>query len=85
MEQTQTIFFDTHDFVKSMTEAGMEPPVAEALAAQQAKIHLHNLSTKEDIARLELKLADVKNEILKWLIGMVAAQTTIIIAVIKLF
>ena len=50
---SDTIIFDTHRFVKRMTDAGMASPIAEALADEYTQLLERNLSTKQDIARLE--------------------------------
>ena len=51
-----TIVFDTHAFVKEMTEAGMPEPQAEVLARSQANLIDEKLATKEDLEKLELRL-----------------------------
>ena len=48
------IMFDTHAFVKELTEAGMPETQAEVLARNQAALIDEKLATKEDIKRLEL-------------------------------
>ena len=50
---SDAIIFDTHRFVKRMTDAGMASPIAEALADEYTQLLERNLSTKQDIARLE--------------------------------
>ena len=39
---------------------------------------------KELEMRFELKLIEVKNELLKWIIGLLLAQTGVIAALVKL-
>ncbi len=73
---SETIIFDTHRFVKRMTDAGLATPVAEALADEQAQILESNLATKADLARLEAK-------IIKWNVGTMLAFGSIIVAAIK--
>ena len=51
-----TIVFDTHAFVKELTEAGMPEAQAEVLARSQADLIDEKLATKEDLERLELRL-----------------------------
>ena len=51
-----TIVFDTHAFVKELTEAGMPEPQAEVLARSQANLIDEKLATKEDLEKLELRL-----------------------------
>ena len=43
------IMFDTHAFVKELTEAGMPEPQAEALARNQAMLIDDKLATKQDL------------------------------------
>ena len=47
------IMFDTHAFVKELTEAGMPEPQAEVLARSQATLIDEKLATKEDLKKLE--------------------------------
>ena len=51
-----TIVFDTHAFVKELTEAGMPEAQAEVLARSQANLIDEKLATKEDLKELELRL-----------------------------
>ena len=48
------IMFDTHAFVKELTEAGMPEAQAEVLARSQAVLIDEKLATKEDLKKLEL-------------------------------
>lgn len=83
---------DTHERVKSLTAAGSTDAQAEALTAVMkcaADIDLSNLATKTDMALLrgeiETKIADVKTDVIKWVVGMGFAQVAMILAVLKLF
>ena len=51
-----TIVFDTHAFVKELTEVGMPEAQAEVLARSQANLIDEKLATKEDLKALELRL-----------------------------
>ena len=51
-----SIAFDTHAFVKELTEAGMPEVQAEVLARSQAKLINEQLATKQDIVELEGRL-----------------------------
>ena len=51
-----TIVFDTHAFVKKLTDAGMPEPQAEVLARTHAKLIDEKLATKQDLKALELRL-----------------------------
>ena len=53
-----TLIFDTHAFVKQLTEAGMPEPQAEVLARTQAALIDERLATKDDLQALELRLSN---------------------------
>lgn len=74
---TEAIAFDTHRFVKRLTESGFTERQAETLAEEHVTLLNANLATKTD-------LAAVKAELLKWLIGALIAQGGLIVALIKL-
>ena len=48
------IMFDTHAFVKELTQAGMPEQQAEVLARSQTTLIDEKLATKEDLKKLEL-------------------------------
>ena len=50
------ILFDTHAFVKDLTEAGMPMEQAEVLARSQAGLIDERLATKQDMEELEISL-----------------------------
>ena len=72
-----TITFDTHKFVKRLTEAGMPVQQAEILAEEQAELIDERLATKDDLERLELRLT-------LRLGTMMAASVAIVAALVKL-
>jgi hypothetical protein len=90
---------DTHQTVKNLTAAGFTDAQAEALTQalrQTQQIDFSDLATKADLADLrnEMKvefvnvrreMADVKTELIKWVVGMGFAQVAMILAVLKLF
>lgn len=82
------IAFDTHRFVKRLTETGFTEAQAEALADEQVNLLNSNLATKQDIlalkADLERRMAEDKADLLKWMIGALIAQGGVIVALIKL-
>jgi len=51
-----TIAFDTHAFVKELTQAGMPEAQAEVLARSQATLIDEKLATKQDLKELEDRL-----------------------------
>ena len=56
-----TLAFDTHAFVKELTQAGMPEAQAEVLARSQATLIDEKLATKQDLKELEARLTrDIK-------------------------
>ena len=79
---------DTHETVKRLTAAGFTDAQAEAVTAavkQALDIDLSNLATKSDIADVRREMADMKAELVKWVVGVGFAQVATILAVLKLF
>ena len=58
-----TISFDTHTFVKRLTQAGMPEAQAEVLADSQAKLIDEKLATKHDLKELETRLTHQMKEL----------------------
>ena len=93
-----TLTFDTHEFVKELKEAGFSEQQAEAITRlqktainstlEQARhdYELDDLATKRDLKELELKLelkiAESKAELIRWVVGVGLLQITIITALI---
>lgn len=73
--------FDTHNFVKRLTAAGMPLGQAEVLAEEQARLIDTRLATKNDLVRAVGSLATkdaltaVQTDVvlLKWMMGVVLA------------
>lgn len=81
------ITFDTLAYSKTLQAAGMPPEQADAFASAQKTaldemVATKELATKADILLLENKIEASKHEILKWTMGMLLAQTALIVAVI---
>ena len=90
---------DTHQTVKDLTAAGFTDAQAEVLTQtlrQVQNLDLSNLATKYDVAdvRSEMKtefaqvrreMADIKTELIKWVVGIGFAQVATLLAVLKLF
>lgn len=91
-----TITFDTHQFIRTLQDAGFEQPQAEAVAsAFKAASSQAEIATKQDIEivrrdireselRLEAKISDIKYDLIKWIAGMLLAQVGIVAALVKL-
>ena len=79
------IMFDTHAFVKELTEAGMPEPQAEVLARSQATLINEKLVTKQDLKRelreLELRL---KHDLTLRLGSMMVLAIGVVAALVKL-
>ena len=93
----EAIAFDTHRFVKRLTDTGFTEAQAEALADEQVNLLNGNLATKRDLAELgaaterdlaelgaatKRDLAELKAELLKWMIGAMIAQTGVIVGLV---
>ena len=50
---SEAIAFDTHRYVKRLTECGFTEKQAETLADEQIALLNENLATKADVARIE--------------------------------
>ncbi|MBF0285400.1 MAG: DUF1640 domain-containing protein [Magnetococcales bacterium] len=82
-----TLAFDTLKFMETLQASGFNDAQAKGIVsvlrgAQEA--HLDELATKRDLKELELRLeqrmSDNKTDLLKWVGGMFAAQTALILA-----
>ncbi len=84
---SDSVIFDTHACVKRMTEAGVEPHVAEAFATEQVNILEHHIATKTDIELLRKDttalVLEAKNELIKWVVGTVATFFGLALAAYK--
>ena len=58
-----TVLFDTHAFVKQLTEAGMSEEQAEVLATSHATLIDEKLATKRDLKELALATKRDLNEL----------------------
>ncbi len=81
---SEAIAFDTHRFVKRLTESGFTERQAETLAEEHIALLNANLATKTDIEALKVDIEALKVEMLKWLLGALIAQGGLIVALIKL-
>ena len=95
---SEAITFDTHRFVKRLTEGGFTERQAETLAEEHVALLNGNLATKADvalvqadialvqadIANVKAHIANVKADLLKWMIGALIAQGGLIVTLVKL-
>lgn len=80
--------FDSLAYSKKLKGVGFSEQQAETLASTQAELIEERLATKRDLREFELRLAarlaQLKAELIKWVLGSSGAQAALIIAVIKL-
>ena len=91
--------FDSHRFVKRLTEAGMEEGLAEVLAEEHMGPWIRNVATKTDVAMIgkdldntqamirldvEKRIAELRADLIKWMFGALMAQGALVVALIKL-
>jgi hypothetical protein len=83
---------DTHEIVKDLKSEGFTDEQAEALtrAVKNAQdIDPTNLVTKTDLAELRTELrtesANVRADLIKWMVGVGFAQVTMVLGVLRLF
>lgn len=91
------ITFDTLAYTQRLEKSGFTREQAEAMANANAEAlrdmgEARELATKKDLAislattkaDLEKSISETKHELLKWLIGMMVAQTALLAGIIAL-
>ena len=76
------VLFDTHKVVTDLKAAGFTNEQAEAVtqAVRDAQsVDLSNLATKAD---LQIGLAEIKADILKWIVSTIGIQTVVIVGAV---
>ncbi len=68
--------FDTLKAMRTLTDAGMQEPVAEAVVTTMNDAVTEGVATKADIAKINGRLDVLKTEIssIKWVLGFLAAM-----------
>jgi hypothetical protein len=79
-----TMTFDTHAFIKNLVASGMHEKQAEALSQELKNIDTQNIATKGDIKDLELKIEQVKFDLIKWFVPMLLGQAALVVTLVKL-
>ena len=85
------VVFDTHAYVKSMTEAGADPRLAEAIAQGQIAYLNATAATKTDIANIQrdierlraatqTDLANLESRLIKWFVGALFLSAGLVVA-----
>ena len=75
-----TAIFDTHAYIKRMKAVGFTEEQAEVQAETVADLINERLVTKAD---LDLRIAELKTELVKWMLGIAAGQITLLVALLK--
>ncbi|HWB49895.1 MAG TPA: hypothetical protein VG651_12355 [Stellaceae bacterium] len=78
---------DTHQTVKDLTAAGFTDAQAEALAyalRQSQQLDLSQLATKTDLVEVRREMAEIKADLIKWMIGMTFAGGGAVVALVRL-
>ena len=82
------IVFDTLAYAKRLIEVGVPVKQAEVQAETFAEIIEERLAPKQDLKememRLDLKLQEMKTDIIKWVAAMLVAQAAIVATLVKL-
>ena len=89
------LVFDTYKFYQQLEQVGFTKEQAEKVTnlvkeTQRASFEeiSNNLATKTEIgevkAELELKITEVKVDLIKWIVTLLLAQTGILAALVKL-
>ena len=85
-----TLVFDTHDFVRRLHDAGFSEEQAEILTKLQQEsvdatlnqVHSADAATKHDLRetelKLEIKIAETKAELVRWIVAAGFVQTALI-------
>jgi len=93
-----TITFDTHEFIKALKNAGFSEEQAEVITSLQKKavastldqarhdFELDNLVTNQSldlrIKEVELKLAETKSDLIRWVVSVGLLQTALVSALL---
>lgn len=75
------LLFDTHTYVKKLKSVGFSEEQAEAQVSALADIVNEQMVSKQ---YLDLRLAVLKTDIIKWVLGIAGAQAAFIVALLKL-
>ena len=80
--------FDTLGYFEKLKAAGVPEAQAKAQIEVIREVVEDKLATKQDLreleTRLEIRLADLKNDLLRWVIGAIIGQGAFIVAVMAL-
>jgi outer membrane protein TolC len=78
------VFFDTLQYSNKLKLAGFTLQQAEGQAEAMAEMFEDRIATKEDIARLERDIKELKKDLIISVGGMIAGAVTVIPLILKL-
>jgi hypothetical protein len=73
--------FDTHAYIKRMKAVGFTEEQAEVQAETVADLINERLVTKAD---LDLRIAELKTELVKWMLGIALGQVALLVTLLKI-
>lgn len=80
METMSTATFDTLQYVERLTQAGVPPEQAKAEAeALRDALKSTEIATKAD---LQIALAELRTDLIKWIAGLAFAQIALLVALL---
>jgi len=79
-----SITFDTHEFVKRLRDSGFTETQAEALSIAQKESLAQTLDSHlaTDITDLRRDMAEMKYDLLKWVVGIALAQIGLLVGIL---
>ncbi|WP_154379988.1 DUF1640 domain-containing protein [Duganella guangzhouensis] len=81
-----TLSFDSHKYATRLTEAGMQPALASIQAEMAGDImrEMGTMDHKIDLfkAELEMKIADSRADLIRWVVGVGILQVSVITALL---
>ena len=83
-----TLTFDTLDAMERLRSAGMPDAQAKAFVESLRAVELGDVASKGDLREvrdeLKLEIANVKTDMVKWLLPVLLAQAGLIVTLVKL-
>ena len=79
-----TITIDTYASIERLTRSGIPDAQAKAIVDVLSSTDLASVATKEDIASLRVEIANVKVELLKWIVPILLSIPLLTAAFVRL-
>jgi hypothetical protein len=76
----RTVTFDTLKFVETLKKSGFDDEKAKGIACAYQDANIDQEIVTKDI--LEMKLIEMKYDLLKWIIGLALGQFAILIGIL---